>query len=231
MGPLVSQLKNKTGDMGVMFYISSFIYSTRPCAPSDHLLRSAACYFWEVEGLENTMSKKEISLVGRKRTRELDPSGKTTQDIQEKKEELMSMSIKPPILGSAEINLEFNYEVPVEAVKEIPKENLKEVPLGVVSVYQREVKAAVMGLIKIHYRLSEAGTLNCRAYSLYEQNKKLVQEIKYLLVKQAEFYASKNMDDEDNRQACQQYVNDIRAGLKLAGIHVNYLEVKPVVTG
>ena len=159
------------------------------------------------------MSKKEISLMGRKRTRELDSSileKREKEKLEDKKEVLMAMKAE-------------------ENSKESTHQSIPQtIPLGVAAVYEREVKAAVSSLIKIHYRLSEAGTLNRRAYSVEEQSRKLVQEIKKFLAERADFYASKGMDDEDNRQACQQYVNDVREGLKAAGIKINYLEVRPV---
>ncbi len=165
------------------------------------------------------MSKKEISLIGRKRTRELDNSVSDSEEkekLEEKKEALIALMAMKTEVNPSEP------KKPEESKKSVPP-----VPLGVAAVYEREVKAAVAGLIKVYYRLNEAGTLNRRAYSVDDQGRKLVQEIKKYLAERADFYASKGMDHEDNRQACQQYVNDVREGLKMAGIRINYLEVRP----
>lgn len=165
------------------------------------------------------MSKKEISLMGRKRTRELGSEGEIVSG--EKKEALMAMKaeITPEASSASTVRRpEIQTEIQFDTRPPSP---------GVAVVYEKEVKAAVSGLIKIHYRLSEAGTLNRRAFSIEQQIKQLIGEIRKLLAEKADFYASKGMEDEDNRQACQQYVNDIREGLKQAGIKINYLEVKP----
>jgi len=189
--------------------------------------------------------KKPISLAGRKRTKDLE-SEQPSQAIQpntlnplnplnpieqsaqpqkqDKKAELMSMI-------HSEINLN---PVPAPAAPTpqviISKPMTEEIsaPLGVAVVYEKEVKAAVNFLIKFHSKMRDAGTANRREYSFYEQNKRLVSEIKNLLAEKADFYESKGLDDEENRRACQQYINDLREGLRSVGIFVNYLEVRPV---
>lgn len=152
-------------------------------------------------------SKKEISLLGRKRTKELelDQTQPDKTDKTDKKEQLISL---------------MNSEV-------IP-EITPEPSVGPAVIYEKEVKAAVNMLIKMHTQMREAGTSNRRQYSFYEQNRKLINEIRGLLAEKADFYESKGLNDEDNRRACQQYINDIRAGLGAVGILVNYLEVRPV---
>lgn len=162
-------------------------------------------------------SKKEISLLGRKRTKELELDqaqpgqldktqlDKIQPDKTDKKEQLISL---------------MNSEI-------IP-ETIPEPSVGPAVIYEKEVKAAVNMLIKMHTQMREAGTSNRREYSFYEQNRKLINEIRGLLAEKADFYESKGLNDEDNRRACQQYINDIRAGLGAVGILVNYLEVRPV---
>lgn len=164
-------------------------------------------------------SKKEISLLGRKRTKELeldqaqpgqlDKNQPDKTDKTDKKEQLISL---------------MNSEIIPEIIPEIRQEP----SVGPAVIYDKEVKAAVNMLIKMHTQMREAGTSNRREYSFYEQNRKLINEIRGLLAEKANFYESKGLNDEDNRRACQQYINDIRAGLGAVGILVNYLEVRPV---
>lgn len=160
-------------------------------------------------------SKKEVSLLGRKRTKDLEPEQVQRDIKQDKKEELMAM---------------MSQETPQETSQEIKQDLNQDLtpPLGVAVVYEKEVKAAVKHLVKMQAHMRDAGTANRRDYSFYEQNKRLVNELRNLLAEKADFYESKGLDDDENRRACQQYINDVCEGLRSVGIFMNYLEVRPI---
>ncbi len=167
-------------------------------------------------------SKKEVSLLGRKRTKDLEPE-QMQQDIKQDKKEALRAMIDQE--SHQELHQELHQDM--QPVSQVAPQEISP-PLGVAAVYEKEVKAAVNMLIKMHTQMREAGTSNRREYSFYEQNKRLVNELRNLLAEKADFYESKGLDDDDNRRACQQYINDVREGLRAVGIFMNYLEVRPV---
>lgn len=92
-------------------------------------------------------------------------------------------------------------------------------------VYQKEIKAAVRTLARKYQRLREAGTTCKYQYTPYEQHRLFLDSIKDLLAQRAEFYAGQGMEDDAIQEACQEFVDDVRAGLRQIEIHVNPLRV------